>query len=71
MLSNAEHCRITRLRKAGRLPPPERCDSCGKRTLRPRDGLCRDCWLRTPDGKAATREKVARHRAAKRSGSRA
>ena len=64
--TNAERKRRGRLRKAGKLPPVRTCPQCGARILVERATLCRRCWDKTPEGLAALRAKVARHRARKK-----
>lgn len=60
----AERSRRYYARKTGKLDPVSPCCCCGRATYSPRDGLCRACWLKTPDGKADTlrRTKATRDR---------
>jgi hypothetical protein len=53
-------------RKAGELPPPQTCSSCGVKMrsgAAERGGLCSRCWLRqTEEGRARNREWTRRVR---------
>ena len=54
-----------RERKAGRLPPPPICSSCGRRHSQARNpSICCRCWERlTPEGRAYKAKRVRETRA--------
>lgn len=62
----AERSARYRARKAGTLPAVPSCPSCGSKVhklqLRP-GGLCRRCWMKTPEGREYQRLRVAEFRA--------
>lgn len=65
-LSDAERARRARDRRAGRLAPVLTC-GCGRRAIGEHAPLCRQCWLKTPEGLAAEADRIRRLRAARRS----
>ena len=62
-MTNAEAARRYRERKAGRAAELAACSCCERQVRRLQSSLCSRCWAKTPDGKAATLERVRRHRA--------
>jgi hypothetical protein len=54
--------------KAGIVWQPLTCKSCGRTRSGVHGALCSRCWDRTPEGKAATAERVRRLRARRRDG---
>jgi hypothetical protein len=53
-----------RLRKAGKLPPIPDCVECGRQVRSAVTGqLCRQCWRRSPEGRAVEAERKRKARA--------
>ena len=64
--TGAARARTFRARRRGDLPPVPVC-SCGRKITGDR-AICRQCWLRTPEGKEWNRQRIANLRAARRKG---
>jgi len=65
--TNVERQRRWRLRQSGQLPPAVQvlC-SCGKIHPGTHGQLCSRCWLKTDDGRAWQRQRMAAYRARQR-----
>ena len=67
-MSNADHSRRYRARRAGTVPPFEWpvCAACGGNRTGKHDPLCSRCWAAlTPEGRADRADRVERARARK------
>jgi hypothetical protein len=64
--ANRARLRRSRARKAGLLPPLPICPVCGGKVLQEATlPLCRICWRRTPEGKAAAVQRFKEWRSRK------